>query len=260
MENARDQLRKVHILATLSDGDLDAMIARLTWRRVAAREQVVSHLDSGNQVYFAIEGTFSARLESAVGRKVAIRQLQAGSHFGEIAALSDTPRSLAITAENDGLLAECPAHALIELMRSNGDFATAVATHLALTVVSLTDRVFELSALEVRFRIYAELLRLAAHGERTSEGILVKNALRSAARKAITRRRESVSPVRPHHTTNQLPREVNHRKSACHTEPIMRPTNIATMNEVTSRSTAPRVFQKSVQPNAKAPGARIIMT
>ncbi|MEQ1493424.1 MAG: Crp/Fnr family transcriptional regulator [Terricaulis sp.] len=176
MENARDRLRTVRILATLTDADLDGLAARLTWRRVAAREEVVTHLDKGALVYFAVEGTFNAKLESAVGRKVAIRQLQAGSHFGEIAALSNTPRSLAVTAETDGLLAECPAGALIELIHANGHFAVAVATHLALTVVSLTDRVFELSALEVRFRIYAELLRLAAHGARTAEGILIKNA------------------------------------------------------------------------------------
>jgi CRP-like cAMP-binding protein len=176
MENARDQLRKVRILATLTDADLDKLAPQLTWRRVACREEVVSHLDTGGQVYFAVEGAFSATLESAVGRKVTIRQLQAGSHFGEIAALSNTPRSLAITAETDGLLAECPAEALIELMLGNGTFATAVARHLSLTVVSLTDRVFELAALEVRFRIYAELLRLAAHGEQTAEGVLVKNA------------------------------------------------------------------------------------
>ena len=176
MENARERLRTVRILATLTDTDLDKLSGRLTWRRVAAREEVVPHLDTGALVYFAVEGTFSAKLESAVGRKVAIRQLPPGSHFGEIAALSNTPRSLAITAETDGLLAECPADALIELIHSNGAFAVAVATHLALTVVSLTDRVFELAALEVRFRIYAELLRLAAHGEQTPEGILVKNA------------------------------------------------------------------------------------
>jgi CRP-like cAMP-binding protein len=48
-----------------------------------------------------------------------------------------------------------------------------VAAHLARNVVALTDRVFELAALEMRFRVYAELLRLAATGELTAEGILI---------------------------------------------------------------------------------------
>jgi CRP/FNR family transcriptional regulator, cyclic AMP receptor protein len=62
-------------------------------------------------------------------------------------------------------------------------------------VVSLTDRVFELAALEVRFRIYAELLRLASGGELTNEGLLIRSAPTheaiaatvGAQREAITR-------------------------------------------------------------------------
>jgi CRP/FNR family transcriptional regulator, cyclic AMP receptor protein len=173
---ARVFLRKVRILAALSDADLDVLAAAVTWRKVHAGEQVVSHLDSGTEVFFAAEGAFRARLETAIGRQVAIRQLPEGSHFGEIAALMHTPRSLAISADTDGLLAECPADAFLALMTRNGDFATAIAAHLARTVVSLTDRVFELAALEVRFRIYAELLRLAASGEQTGEGLLIRNA------------------------------------------------------------------------------------
>lgn len=174
--SARTFLRKVKILADLSDDDLDGLATSLTWRRVRAGDQVVSHLDKGAEVFFAAEGVFRARLETAIGRQVAIRQLPEGSHFGEIAALTHTPRSLGISAETDGLLAECPAEAFLALIARNGAFATAVAAHLARTVVSLTDRVFELAALEVRFRIYAELLRLASAGEQTSEGLLIRNA------------------------------------------------------------------------------------
>jgi CRP/FNR family transcriptional regulator, cyclic AMP receptor protein len=175
-EEARANLRKVKILANLSDGDLDALAAAMTWRAVRAGEQVVSHLAGGTEVFFAAAGIFRARLETASGRQVAIRQLPEGSHFGEIAALMQTPRSLAISAETDGLLAECPSDAFLALMARNGDFATAVAAHLARNVVALTDRVFELAALEVRFRIYTELLRLAAGGEKTDEGVLIRNA------------------------------------------------------------------------------------
>lgn len=191
---ARGLLRKTHILAEADDGDLDALAATLSWKQVRAGEEVVSHLDHGTQVFFAIEGVFSARLESAVGRQVIFRQMPAGSHFGEIAALTNTPRSLNITAESEGLLAECPREAFVALMARNGAFATAVAAHLARTVVSLTDRVFELAALEVRFRIYAELLRLAAGGEQTAEGVLIRNApTHEAIAAAVGTQREAVT-------------------------------------------------------------------
>ncbi len=190
----RDRLRSVRILSAVKAADLDLLAQTLIWRRVGADEEVVSHLDRGTQVFFAIEGAFKAKLQTAFGRQVAIRQLPAGSHFGEIAAITDTPRSLAIVAETDGLLAECPADAFLALMARDGAFATAVAAHLARDVVRLTDRVFELAALETRFRVYAELLRLAATGEQVDRGILIRDApTHVAIAAAIGAQREAVN-------------------------------------------------------------------
>ncbi len=191
---ARRMLHTVRVLSEVGDADLDALAASLTWRRVNAGDIIVSHLDTGTQVFFAIEGAYRARLETALGRQVAIRQLTAGSHFGEIAAISPTPRSVSIEAESDGLVAECPQEAFLGLMLRDAAFATAVAAHLARTVVALTDRVFELAALEMRFRLYAELLRLAATGEHTPEGILIREApTHEAIAAAIGAQREAVT-------------------------------------------------------------------
>lgn len=190
----RDRLRHVRILSGVTDADLDILAPTLIWRRVSAGDDVVSHLDRGTQVFFAIEGSFNAKLQTAFGRQVAIRQLLPGSHFGEIAAITDTPRSLGIVAETDGLLAECPAEAFLALMARDGVFATAVAAHLARNVVMLTDRVFELAALETRFRVYAELLRLAASGEQVEQGVLIRDApTHEAIAAAIGAQREAVN-------------------------------------------------------------------
>jgi CRP/FNR family transcriptional regulator, cyclic AMP receptor protein len=190
----RDDLRKVKVLADLPDADLEALLGAVKWRHVRAGEQVVSHLEESKDVFFAAKGAFRARLETTKGRPVAIRQLPEGSHFGEIAALMNTPRSLAIFADTDGLLAECPADAFLALMARNGSFATEIASYLGRTVVALTDRVFELAVLEVRFRIYTELLRLAAGCEHTKEGVLIRNApTHEAIASAVGAQREAVT-------------------------------------------------------------------
>ncbi len=191
---ARQQLRTVRILSEVTDAELDQLSSSLIWRRVGAGEVVVSHLDTGTQVFFAIEGAYRACLETALGRQVAIRQLTAGAHFGEIAAISSTPRSVSIEAEEPGLIAECPKEAFLSLMTENGAFATAVAAHLARTVVALTDRVFELAALEMRFRLYAELLRMASGGAAVDAGILIREApTHEAIASAIGAQREAVT-------------------------------------------------------------------
>lgn len=195
LAEARALLRGVRILASLDDAHLDQLASKTIWRTASAGEEVVSHLDQGKQVFLVVQGSLRAKLETASGREVPIRLLPTGSHLGEIAALTNTPRSVTVTAETDALLGECPAEVFLDLMQNNSAVAIAVAAHLARTVVSLTDRVFELAALEVRFRVYAELLRLASSGEDTSEGILIRNApthqaiaaVVGAQREAITR-------------------------------------------------------------------------
>ncbi len=120
--------------------------------------------------------------------------MSAGSHFGEIAALTDTPRSVAVVADTAGLIAECPPEAFSASIARSGAFALAVSAHPARNVVALTDRVFELAALEMRFRVHAELLRLAATGVQTPQGVLIREApTHEAIASAVGAQREAVN-------------------------------------------------------------------
>lgn len=191
----RTRLRTIGILSDLPDAELDRLAAEVAWTPVKAREKVLSHLTAEADVYFAIEGLYRAEMTTAFGRTVTIRQMKPGAHFGEIAALTGAPRSLTIVAETDGLVAVCPAAAFKALMGRNAAFAEKIAVSLARNVVLLTDRLFELAALEVRFRLYSELLRLARGGETTPKGVIVRNAptheqlaaIIGAQREAVTR-------------------------------------------------------------------------
>lgn len=175
--DVRAQLGRVKILESLSDMELGALAAELRLINVEPGQVVVSHLSESSQIYFIIEGEFRAQMTTAYGRNVAIRQLHPGAHFGEIAALTGAPRSLSVIADSNGLIAECPASAFKTLMRANADFALDIASGLARNVVLLTDRLFEVAALEMRFRLYGELLRLARDGEAIEGGgVRLRNA------------------------------------------------------------------------------------
>lgn len=171
-----ERLRDVTILSSLSAEEIGALASAVTWIEVTPEQEVVSHLTEGAQVYFVIEGEFRTMMATAYGRAVAIGTLGPGSHFGEIATLTGAPRTLSVVAATAGLVAECPADAFLGAMRGNARFAEAVAASLARRVVLLTDRLFELAALEMRFRVYSELLRLARGGEETPEGVVIRNA------------------------------------------------------------------------------------
>lgn len=169
-------LSKIHILAEASPEQLQRLAALVTWRRAAAGEEIIPHLSPGREIFFICEGAFRARLEPLPGRGLEVRLLRPGQHFGDLALLADAPRTVSVSADGDGLLAACPDDAFEQLLRENGAVALAVARVLARLTVSLTDRLFETAALEVRFRIQSELLRLAKGREQTPAGIVIDPA------------------------------------------------------------------------------------
>lgn len=173
---ACERLGKIVILGSLKQPELKTLAAGLVWTQVRPGQVVVSHLSKDRNIYFISEGVFQVGLVTAGGRPVAFRKLQPGCHFGELAALTGAPRTTNVMAETTGVVAECDAESFMALFRTSPAFAVDLAAFLARSVVLLSDRVFELAALEVRFRIYAELLRLAREGEQTADGVVIRNA------------------------------------------------------------------------------------
>ena len=193
-QTIRAALRAIRLLAPLSDVELDALGARVGWSTVQPGQPLISHLAASDSLYFVVSGRFRVELSSSIGRSLSVRHVHAGAHVGELAALTAAPRSVTVIAEEESLVGECAGAALRELVTSNGAFALTLARELAFTIISLTDRLFELAALETRFRLYAELLRLAESAEIVDEGRRVAPApTHEQIAAAIGAQRESVT-------------------------------------------------------------------
>lgn len=187
-------LRKIDVLASLSETELNNLGDTLEWRSFAPREMIVRHLEQGGDVFFIVSGSCRAHLRTPNGRTVPIRELKAGDHFGELAALTGAPRSLSVEASSASVVARCPQAAFVSFIQSNATLANAIAINLARAVVGLTDRLYEFAALEMRFRLYSELLRLARTGRHTPDGIVVDQApTHEALATAISAQREHVT-------------------------------------------------------------------
>jgi len=111
-------------------------------------------------VFFVVSGSVRVMIQSA-GREVMLRQIIAGEFFGELAAIDGQPRSSGIVATTDGTIARMRASVFRAAVHAHPDVCDRLLAILASQIRSLANRVNEFSTLDVRYRIYAELLRLS---------------------------------------------------------------------------------------------------
>ena len=83
-----------------------------TVREVPAGTRVVEHGDAASSAYFILDGSTTAGHPGRRRLSAACRRWRAGDFFGEIAALTGSPRTADVVADVDTTLLEVPAEAL----------------------------------------------------------------------------------------------------------------------------------------------------
>ena len=187
-------LKRVPILAELSQPGLERLATVCRWREYNAGEQIVSYDDSSNEVFFLAAGKARAIIYSPEGKAVVFRDLKSAGLFGEIAAIDRGPRSASIEALEACTVASLTASQFEDLLRREPGVAVATLRHVAAEVRRLSERVFEFSTLVVQNRIHAELLRLAADaGHKAGEALLSPGPSLADIADRISTHREAVS-------------------------------------------------------------------
>lgn len=153
------------------------------------------------EVFFVVEGEARVLLYSSDGREVSVRILGPGDLFGELAALDGGARSASVIAASDLRLIAMSRADFLACVDTSAEAAAWLARRLGAEVRRLTEKVFELSALNVRTRLHCELLRMARLGEDGDRGRRISPAPTHAElanrigthREAVTRELRSLN-------------------------------------------------------------------
>lgn len=170
------RLRIISLFEDLTESELSRIAQSCVTRAYRRQEQIAGENDHANDVFFILDGTVRINSISAMGREIIFSDLGVGHIFGEFSAIDGQPRSAAVVALTDCLLARMPAARFFDLLRENGTVSTRLIQLLVAKVRQASERVFELSALAVRERVRRELLRLAAGGTRSGQGVVIRPA------------------------------------------------------------------------------------
>lgn len=158
--NARS-LAQVHLLQDLGPADLGRLEQACSWRTYAAQEQIIDRQSDTQDVYFVVTGTARVVIYSLSGREITLDDVNAGGHFGDLAAIDGEPRSASVMALKDTVIASLSQERFLQLLSEHFDVTLRLMRSLTRIVRTSTDRIMDLSTLAANNRVQADLLRLA---------------------------------------------------------------------------------------------------
>jgi CRP/FNR family transcriptional regulator, cyclic AMP receptor protein len=133
----------------LFDGLDEATSQRLDevsrWARFQAGEMILDPEDRRREVFFVAEGRVRVVNYASTGREVVHASLGPGEYFGELAILGDQPRTAAVWAIEDSMIAMLPPEEVLALLQNNSAIALRMLERLAHVIRQADERIGELT-------------------------------------------------------------------------------------------------------------------
>ena len=167
MENR--SLAKFPLFAGLAGDEIRAIDGRCYWRRVPGGEWVLDYRGDGGDVFFVYSGLARVVIISA-GREMILHDIREGQYFGHYSAIDSKPRSAAIVAVTDCVVARMSAAVLWEAIHAHASVRDRLLRDLVGDIRTANQRAHEQANYDVRKRLCAELIRLS---RTTAEGRVV---------------------------------------------------------------------------------------
>jgi len=194
MARQTETLANIRLFRSLDSASIRRIDTQCIWRRAHRNEWIIDYEDQSTDVYFVVSGTVQVKLRSVSGREALLRQINAGEFFGELAAIDNRPRSSGIVAITEVTVARMPASVFRNALHSYPDVCDQVLQLLAGQIRALANRVNEFTTLDVRYRIYAELLRLSRpEAGKTDSAIVSPPPVHAEIAARVSTRRETVA-------------------------------------------------------------------
>lgn len=142
--------------------DLSGYASMCRWRRFDPEEVLLDFEDDTDDLHLVIAGEVRVVVRTVSGREMILGDMKAGDYFGELSAIDGVKRSANVTAKSRGEAAVMPASVFKKIVYASPAVADRVMRLLTARVRSLNERLLEKTVLELRHRLYAELLRLSS--------------------------------------------------------------------------------------------------
>lgn len=141
--NGIEEFVEVELLADLNESQRKIVAKQCSWRRYSANEQIIDRQSPATDIFFVVEGRVRVVNYSLSGREVTFDDLEAGRHFGELAAIDSEPRSASVMALRECNIASMPQERFLMLLEENPKIALKLMRNLTSMVRASTLRIMD---------------------------------------------------------------------------------------------------------------------
>jgi CRP/FNR family transcriptional regulator, cyclic AMP receptor protein len=188
--------RDLPLFRGLSAADFAGIDVPFTERRLRPWEILFHQKDPGGDVHFLSSGTLIALYWTAEGREVIFTRFAQGDHFGELAALDDGDRSLAVVARSEATVLTLPGATFRVLFDRVPALRWRITHGLVARIRSLTAKNLDLTTSSVEQRVASYLFGLAVdRGQLRAGGVIDDAPTHAEIAATIGSNREMVSRI-----------------------------------------------------------------
>lgn len=172
-----EKLRAIKLFAGLTAAELEMVLEQISVRWAEIGETLFTAGHASNSLFVSLSAHVRVLIVSPFGRQVVARSVRPGGFCGECAILNGLQhRDTTAQVTGHGYVLELPAAVFLELTRANLAVCQAILHANACTLALMTDRNYELAALDLRDRLQIELLRLSRDGKEVEGKIVIDPA------------------------------------------------------------------------------------
>ena len=111
-------LAKVPMFEDLGEDDRRALAKSFVERHYAAGQAIINQGESGSSMFIVAEGHVNIFLPGEASRRISLKDVAVGEHFGELSLFDDKPRSASALATTDAVLLELDRTLLSQYLSS----------------------------------------------------------------------------------------------------------------------------------------------
>lgn len=154
-------LSRANVLKNLGSDKIRLIGSHCCQHLCEPQQYLIRHNSDDKNVFFLLSGSLHATITSAKGKEIGFREIRAGEMFGELSAIDNQPRSISVMAIEPSITANLMQKDFLNLLHNEADFAMAVMQHLTGMVRNVSEKLFQFGTMNIRERLYLELLRMA---------------------------------------------------------------------------------------------------